>query len=97
MLLDLLIEECAEVIQRVTKAKRFGLEEVQAGQELNNKERLRLEVRDVLEIVNMLHREGIDLYSSAAELTDKRRQVEYWLNYSKKVGALKKDKSYEEE
>lgn len=45
--LVLLIEECAEVTQRATKAIRFGLEEVQAGQDLTNRERLERELIDL--------------------------------------------------
>ena len=46
-LLEILIEECAEVQQRATKALRFGLKEVQPGQNLNNIERMSEELGDV--------------------------------------------------
>lgn len=46
-LLDCLIEECAEVIQRATKLKRFGRDQVQIGQELTNAERLCEEFSDI--------------------------------------------------
>jgi len=59
-LLDILIEECAEVIQRVTMAKRFGLLEVQPAQELNNQQRIILEFCDLAAVVEMLFGVGCD-------------------------------------
>lgn len=40
-LLSILAEECCEVGQRVSKALRFGLDEVQPGQDLSNAERIK--------------------------------------------------------
>lgn len=45
--LEILIEECGEVIQRATKMIRFGIEEVQPGQLLSNRRRLSDEVGDL--------------------------------------------------
>ena len=53
-LLEILAEECAEVIQRVTKALRFGIEEVQPGQPDSNSRRIGLELGDVMETVDKL-------------------------------------------
>ncbi|MDE4297051.1 hypothetical protein PXK56_17840 [Phaeobacter gallaeciensis] len=50
-LLDLIIEECAEVIQRVTKMKRFGVKEIQPGQDFTNAERLSHELGDLSAVV----------------------------------------------
>lgn len=49
-LLDLLIEECAEVIQRATKMDRFGVLEAQPGHD-NNRVRLSLEVGQLFEVI----------------------------------------------
>jgi len=49
-LLEILIEECAEVQQRATKMLRFGVNEVQPGQPLSNAARLSLEFGDLLEV-----------------------------------------------
>lgn len=49
-LLCCLAEECTEVGQRVSKALRFGLREVQPMQPLNNAERIREEMRDLLAV-----------------------------------------------
>jgi predicted house-cleaning noncanonical NTP pyrophosphatase (MazG superfamily) len=50
-LLTILIEECAEIQQRATKALRFGLDEIQPGQPFTNKYRLGSEVGDLMEVV----------------------------------------------
>jgi len=46
-LLICLAEECSEVVQRITKALRFGLDEVQPGQEFTNSQRIGQELIDV--------------------------------------------------
>lgn len=53
-LLSCLAEECAEVAQRASKALRFGLHEIQPGQQLNNAQRIAVEILDVLVLVEML-------------------------------------------
>lgn len=47
-LLTILAEECCEVGQRVSKALRFGLMEIQPGQPLSNAERISEELGDLL-------------------------------------------------
>lgn len=42
-----LAEECSEVVQRITKALGFGLDEVQPGQEFTNSQRIGQELIDV--------------------------------------------------
>ncbi|MBL4837403.1 MAG: hypothetical protein JKY34_07475 [Kordiimonadaceae bacterium] len=58
-LLTILAEECAEVAQRCTKALRFGLEEVQPGQEYTNAERIEVELGDILAAFNILEEMGV--------------------------------------
>ena len=53
-LLTILAEECAEVAQRVSKALRFGVDEVQPGQGKTNGERVRDELGDLLAVYAML-------------------------------------------
>ena len=57
--LDILIEECAEVIQRATKMLRFGRDEVQAGQDLTNAERLALEIGDARHMMKVANEAGL--------------------------------------
>ena len=51
--LIILQEECAEVIQSISKIKRFGLDEAYEGQE-TNRTRLHKEVGDALALVDYL-------------------------------------------
>ncbi len=52
-LLDLLVEEAAEVIQAIQKIKRFGFDHFEPGYGVNH-EKLALEIGDVLGIVDAL-------------------------------------------
>lgn len=75
-LLTILIEECAEVQQRATKALRFGLDEIQPGQMFTNKFRLGGEVGDLIEVIDLCARAGI-LRETSIELgrAHKRQQL----------------------
>ncbi|WP_338853763.1 hypothetical protein WE348_21175 (plasmid) [Alteromonas macleodii] len=53
-LCGLLSEECNELAQRASKMSRFGWDEVQSKQLLNNFERLRLEKVDLLVVYDFL-------------------------------------------
>ena len=53
-LLTCLAEECAEVAQRASKAARFGIDEVQPGQDLDNGERLEQEFNDLVAVARLL-------------------------------------------
>jgi NTP pyrophosphatase (non-canonical NTP hydrolase) len=58
-LLIILIEECAEVQQRAAKLLRFGRDEVQPGQPLNNAERLADEIGDLMALVRRVKNVGL--------------------------------------
>jgi len=55
-LLTCLAEECSEVVQRITKALRFGLDEVQPGQEFTNSQRIGQELIDVAAVLELCNR-----------------------------------------
>jgi NTP pyrophosphatase (non-canonical NTP hydrolase) len=55
-LLTMLVEECAEVAQRATKALRFGLNETQPDQPYDNSVRLAHEIGDLLGVASMMVR-----------------------------------------
>lgn len=86
-LLVTLAEECNEVAQRVSKALRFGLEEIEPGQSLNNVERIEQEFADLTAVYEML-------YLSDPDETDKetkKAKVEKYLQYSNLLGTLNEE------
>lgn len=83
MLLNILSEECAEVAQRASKAIRFGMEEKQPGQHSTNRDRLEMELGDLMGMVDML-----GLIPDHATRTLKPKKVERYLNLSIKQGCM---------
>jgi hypothetical protein len=90
-LLTVLSEECAEVSQRVSKALRFGLAEVQPGQTMTNAERIVEEIVDFHASVQMLIRAGairIDDEEFMAAQRRKVEKVERFMEYARSQGAI---------
>jgi hypothetical protein len=90
-LLVILMEECAEVQQRASKALRFGLSEVQPGQTKTNAERLAGELADLQAAEIMLFRDGLVGAMSGERISAKREQVERFLRYSAECGTLEEN------
>jgi hypothetical protein len=94
-LLKILEEECCETAQRVSKAMRFGLTEVQPGQGLSNSVRILLEYYDAVAMVEMLQAEGFLPAPSAKQVEElksgKKSKVDKFLTYSEKCGTLTSD------
>lgn len=90
LLLTILAEECNEVAQRASKAIRFGLDEVQEGQELNNAERIIYEFNDFLATFQILQTEGYLPYNGVSQpaIDAKKLKIEKWLKYSADQGVL---------
>lgn len=89
-LLVCLAEECAEVAQRCTKALRFGLSEVQDGQELTNEQRLKYELTDLYTLIYMLENEGLNIESIDPDASFlKEQKVKKYMNYVVTKGTLK--------
>lgn len=93
-LLTKIQEECAEVSQRAAKAIRFGLKEVQKGQDKNNLERLKDEILDLLASFICFEREtGIDINDYKFEdfenlINDRIERINKYMDYSRKLGEL---------
>jgi NTP pyrophosphatase (non-canonical NTP hydrolase) len=90
-LLWILAEECAEVAQRASKAARFGLSEVQPGQEKTNAERIMEEYADLYAVVEMLINERLVPFERIKlfqGMEAKKAKVEKFLAYSQKCGTL---------
>lgn len=82
-LLEILIEECAEVQQRATKMLRFGVNEVQPGQPDNNSRRLALEVGDLMYMMGRVFM--ADLISAADVAEGQRRKQTQLAKYMQTV------------
>lgn len=56
---NIVSEECAEVIQAISKCRRFGMSGVGPGSLKNNREHLEDELGDLLAIIEILVERGI--------------------------------------
>ena len=90
MLLTLIAEECNEVAQRASKAIRFGLNEVQEYQNLNNAQRLIYEFNDLVATMKILEEGGYFNESIFNEdlQSIKKQKIRKYLEYSKECGTL---------
>lgn len=52
--MDILQEECAEVVQAVSKIRRFGIDNAKPGKDQTNREHLEEEIGDLLAMVDIL-------------------------------------------
>jgi NTP pyrophosphatase (non-canonical NTP hydrolase) len=57
--MDILQEECAEVIQAVSKISRFGLDNFKPGKPKTNRQHLEEELGDLLAMITILLDKGI--------------------------------------
>ena len=80
-IMNILSEECAEVIQAVSKCHRFGLDNFKPGKPLTNAQHLEVEIGDVLAMVDLLKssnivtQEGLDIAK-----TNKIAKLREWSN-----------------
>lgn len=87
-LLTVVAEECAEVAQRVSKALRFGLHEIQPGHQFQNGERIMHEVDDLIGAISECQIRGILPNNFWPGSIRKREKIHEFLAYSRKVGTL---------
>ena len=52
--MDIAQEECAEVIQAISKIRRFGIDNAKPGTNYSNREHLEEELGDVLAMIDIL-------------------------------------------
>jgi NTP pyrophosphatase (non-canonical NTP hydrolase) len=88
-LYTILQEECAEIIQCVSKIKRFGLTNTQPASGKLNLEILNDEVNDLVAMLHMLEQDGVPIVINSAKIDAKKAKVEKYLEISKKAGTLK--------
>ncbi len=83
-LLTVVSEESAEVGQRACKAIRFGLSEIQPGQQEDNKRRLERELADLMATAELL---GLQIKDE--DKAAKREKLMKYMDYSRIAGTLK--------
>lgn len=81
-LLTLIQEECAELSQRASKALRFGLYEIQEEQSLNNWERLKGELTDLVTVIRILDKDLFILNN--IEIQKKETKIKKYMELSRK-------------
>ena len=84
-ILDILQEECAEVIVEVSKCRRFGIDSVHYKTNVPHREMLEQELGDVLAMVKLLLEDGVisaDGIEAAAER--KIEKLHQWSNIFRK-------------
>ena len=82
--MDILQEECAEVIQAVSKISRFGLDNLKPGKPKTNREHLEEELGDLYAMIEILQELDVVSWTNielAAEA--KREKLKVWSNIFK--------------
>lgn len=80
--LTILQEECAEVIVDISKCMRFGPDQIMAGQELTNLQRLEKELGDVEAMIELLQdlKVGITKQGTFNAKLKKFEKLKQWSN-----------------
>jgi NTP pyrophosphatase (non-canonical NTP hydrolase) len=77
--MDILQEECAEVIQAVSKISRFGLNNYKPGKPKTNKEHLEEELGDMMAMVEILQELDIVSFTNIERAAEaKREKLKIW-------------------
>ena len=89
-LLVILMEECADVQQAVSKTLRFGPYDGYPGTTRRNITDLGIELAQIQAVVEMLVAEGVltEQMLPNSTVTEKKRKVEEFLGHSKNLGRL---------
>lgn len=79
--MDILQEECAEVIQAVSKISRFGIDNAKPGTEYSNREHLEEELGDMLAMIDILKEMGVVSWGNMeVAKRDKIEKLKKWSN-----------------
>lgn len=72
-------EECAEVVQAVSKVFRFGFESTHNGKD--NREHLEEEIGDLVCMFDIMREKGLINWANVIEASEKKRQkLKTWSN-----------------
>jgi NTP pyrophosphatase (non-canonical NTP hydrolase) len=70
--MNILSEECAEVIQAISKCHRFGIDNYKPGKPKTNREHLEEELGDLMAMIDILHEMDVVSYTNI-ELASKAK------------------------
>ena len=77
--MDILQEECAEVIQAVSKIRRFGMDNVKPGKPKTNREHLEEELGDLYAMIDILQELDIVSWTNIERAAEaKREKLKTW-------------------
>jgi NTP pyrophosphatase (non-canonical NTP hydrolase) len=79
--MDILQEECAEVIQAVSKIRRFGIDNAKPGKPKTNREHLEEELGDLYAMIDILQELDIVSWAGIEKAAEaKREKLKTWSN-----------------
>lgn len=87
-LLTHLSEEAAEIVQRVQKISRFGLDEIQDGKTQTNRERLAEEVNQLEAVLILLRQSRVIPWHNATDANAKMAAIREYAQLSYTRGRL---------
>jgi hypothetical protein len=99
--LTCLQEECAEVIQIISKIKRFGADSFHPDdpEKVTNAENLAREIMDLMAVIQMVGAEGvlpeITPREAGESIQRKIDKVEFYMKASRAIGILEQDAEQE--
>jgi NTP pyrophosphatase (non-canonical NTP hydrolase) len=79
--MDILQEECAEVIQAISKISRFGLDNLKPGKPKTNREHLEEELGDLYAMIEILQELDVVSWTNIEQAAEaKREKLKKWSN-----------------
>lgn len=82
--LDILQEECAEVIVEISKCRRFGLDSLHYRTGIKHSNMLEMEIGDVLAMIDILLEQGVIEQTALIEAKiNKKQKLQQWSNIFK--------------
>ena len=78
------MEECTEVAHRISKGLRFGMEQVQPNQTLDNRTRVIYEFNDLMTVMGLLGLATLHPETMHTKLT----KLEKYIEYSQRLGLV---------
>jgi NTP pyrophosphatase (non-canonical NTP hydrolase) len=77
--MDITQEECAEVIQAISKISRFGLDNVKPGKPKTNREHLEEEIGDLYAMIEILQEMDIVSWANIERAAEaKKEKLKIW-------------------